>query len=197
MAAFTGGLLLVTHDRHVLDRVTTKVLEIDRGAGYVHVPQSRTAGSGYATYLAARIDARPRLRRGADAPEPRQARAGVVAAWRAGPARPNPRPGSTRPRHSSRAGRRPRRARATSASHSGASGWDLGDRARSGPVLVARCRPSSGRRSAEVLHEVTHPFEPGDRVGVVGANGVGKSTLLDLIAGRLQPTPAPSRSARP
>ena len=56
MAAFAGGLLLVTHDRHVLDRVTTKVLEIDRGAGYVHVPQSRTAGSGYATYLAARIE---------------------------------------------------------------------------------------------------------------------------------------------
>ena len=32
LAAFPGGLLLVTHDRHVLDRVTNKVLEIDRGA---------------------------------------------------------------------------------------------------------------------------------------------------------------------
>ena len=31
LASFGGGLLLVTHDRHVLDRVTTKVLEIDRG----------------------------------------------------------------------------------------------------------------------------------------------------------------------
>ena len=55
LAAFPGGLLLVTHDRHVLDRVTNKVLEIDRGATYLHVPHERTGGSGYAAYLAARI----------------------------------------------------------------------------------------------------------------------------------------------
>ena len=41
LAAYPGGLLLVTHDRHVLDRVTNKVLEIDRGATYLHVPQER------------------------------------------------------------------------------------------------------------------------------------------------------------
>src|SRR5262249_19477422 len=56
LAAFTGGLLLVTHDRHVLDRVTNKVLEIDRGAWYFHVPQERTKGSGYPAYLAARSE---------------------------------------------------------------------------------------------------------------------------------------------
>ena len=56
LAAFPGGLLLVTHDRHVLDRVTNKVLEIDRGATYLHVPHERTGGSGYAAYLAARIE---------------------------------------------------------------------------------------------------------------------------------------------
>ena len=39
-----------------------------------------------------------------------------------------------------------------------------------------------------VLHRVNAAFEPGDRIGIVGANGAGKSTLLDLIAGRLEPS---------
>src|SRR5690606_15965938 len=36
LARFPGGLVLVTHARHVLDRVTNVVLELDRGRGYVH-----------------------------------------------------------------------------------------------------------------------------------------------------------------
>lgn len=56
LANYRGGLILVTHDRHVLDRVTNKVLEIDRGKAYMHVPMGKTAGSGYAAYLAARIE---------------------------------------------------------------------------------------------------------------------------------------------
>ncbi|MGH8992148.1 MAG: ATP-binding cassette domain-containing protein, partial [Acidimicrobiia bacterium] len=47
LARFRGGLVLVTHDRHVLDRVTTRVLELDRGRGHVH-------DTGYAGYLDAR-----------------------------------------------------------------------------------------------------------------------------------------------
>ena len=46
----------VTHDRHVLDKVTTKVLEIDRGSAYLHVPEGWHAGSGYAAYLAGRAE---------------------------------------------------------------------------------------------------------------------------------------------
>ncbi|MGH9038083.1 MAG: ATP-binding cassette domain-containing protein, partial [Acidimicrobiia bacterium] len=49
LARFRGGLVLVTHDRHVLDRVTTRMLELDRGRGYVH-------DTGYAGYLAARTE---------------------------------------------------------------------------------------------------------------------------------------------
>src|SRR3954451_19836894 len=49
LAAFRGGLVLVTHDRHVLDRVTTRILEIEAGGGYVH-------DGGYASYLAARSE---------------------------------------------------------------------------------------------------------------------------------------------
>ncbi len=189
MAAFAGGLLLVTHDRHVLDRVTTKVLEIDRGAGYVHVPQSRTAGSGYATYLAARIE---REAQAAAAEQTRKNLARRELAWlrRGAPAR------STKPK-----------ARVDSAKALIARGPQA--QAREGDIGLTLGSARLGSRGIEldqvsfswphasgavtdenptVLDSVTHAFEPGDRVGVVGANGVGKSTLLDLMAGRLQPT---------
>ncbi len=84
LAAFTGGLLLVTHDRHVLDRVTNKVLEIDRGATYLHVPTEGSKGSGYAAYLAGRTEREAQAAIGrADAQEPRPPRARVAAARRA------------------------------------------------------------------------------------------------------------------
>ena len=46
-ASYRGGLVLVTHDRHLLDAVTTRVLELDRGRGYVHE-------GGYDAYLEGR-----------------------------------------------------------------------------------------------------------------------------------------------
>ncbi|MEA3185466.1 MAG: transport system ATP-binding/permease protein, partial [Ilumatobacteraceae bacterium] len=45
LAAFRGGLVLVTHDRHVLDNVTTRVLELDRGKAHLHVPTGWNSGS--------------------------------------------------------------------------------------------------------------------------------------------------------
>ncbi len=47
LAEHRGGLVLVTHDRHFLDRITTRVLELDRGHGYVHE-------GGYGAYLEGR-----------------------------------------------------------------------------------------------------------------------------------------------
>jgi ABC transport system ATP-binding/permease protein len=86
LASFAGGLLLVTHDRHVLDRVTNKVLEIDRGATYLHVPNERTRGSGYAAYLAGRIE---REAQAASAEQTRKNLARRELAWlrRGAPAR--------------------------------------------------------------------------------------------------------------
>ncbi|HEY7939360.1 MAG TPA: ATP-binding cassette domain-containing protein, partial [Acidimicrobiales bacterium] len=47
LALHRGALVLVTHDRHVLDRVTTRIVELDRGNAHVHE-------GGYASYLEAR-----------------------------------------------------------------------------------------------------------------------------------------------
>lgn len=38
------------------------------------------------------------------------------------------------------------------------------------------------------LQDFTYNFAPGEKIGIVGKNGVGKSTFLNILAGELQPT---------
>lgn len=42
--------------------------------------------------------------------------------------------------------------------------------------------------SGEVLKDVNWEIKPGDRIGLVGVNGAGKSTQLKIIAGEIEPT---------
>ena len=182
LAAYTGGLLLVTHDRHVLDRVTTKVVEIDRGKAYVHVPSGVNAGSGYAAYLAARIE---REEQAATDEQVRKNAARKELAWlrRGAPAR------STKPKARvdaakeivSRRAHQPARADELDLSF---GSQRLGNK---GVEIEGVGFSWPGGDGRMVLRDVTHSLEPGDRLGIVGANGAGKSTLLEIIAGRLEP----------
>ncbi len=199
LATFKGGLVIVTHDRHVLDRLTTRVLELDRGRGYLHE-------GGYDAYLegraareeqaaadeaSRRILARRELewlRRGAPA-RTRKPKARIEAATRVvegGPAAP------------ARAGDLDlARLGATPGADAGGRGW--------GTAGVAKRHPGTPRLGDKVieLHDVGHRWPEAaswlfrhvelaldnrERLGVVGANGSGKSTLLDVMAGRLEPT---------
>ena len=189
LAAYSGGLILVTHDRHVLDRVTNKVLEIDRGTGYLHVPQGWTAGSGYAAYLSARIE---REAQAATAEQVRKNLAKLELAWlrRGAPAR------STKPKARVEAARALVERRPQAAAREGDLGLSLGS-TRLGSKGVElngvgfswpTARDGSTTGDTLVLKPFDHMLEPGDRVGIVGPNGAGKSTLLDLIDGRLRPT---------
>jgi ATP-binding cassette subfamily F protein uup len=189
LAAFPGGLLLVTHDRHVLDRVTNKVLEIDRGATYLHVPRERTGGSGYAAYLADRIE---REAQAATAEQTRKNLARRELAWlrRGAPARTSKPKARIDSANALLAGGPVAAARegelglALGSTRLGSKGVELHGVGFSWP------NPRAGDDGASllVLKPFDHMLEPGDRVGIVGPNGAGKSTLLDLIAGRLQPT---------
>ena len=187
LANYSGGLLLVTHDRHVLDHVTNKVLEIDRGHSYMHIPANRHAGSGYAAYLAGRIE---REEQAATAEQIRKNLAKHELAWlrRGAPAR------STKPKARVDAAKEIVARRADAPARAGELGLSLGSQRLGSKGIqlhsVGFSWPATSQNpnGALVLQPFEHELEPGDRLGIVGPNGAGKSTLLDLIAQRLHPT---------
>ena len=171
LLAFRGGLVLVSHDRHLLDRLTTRMLELDRGRGYVHE-------GGYGSYLEARAEREEQavsaeasrrnlarrelawLRRGAQA-RSRKPQARVDAAVRLI---------ATRPEAPERDGDL----------ELGVVTPRLGDKVVELSGVTFRYRPEG----PDVLSEASLGLDRRERLGIVGANGTGKSTLLDLLAGR-------------
>ena len=174
LASHRGGLVLVTHDRHVLDRLTTRILELDRGRSYLH-------DGGYASYLAARQE---REDQAATAEGVRRNLARKELAWlrRGAPAR------TSKPKA---------RIEAATAIVSGRAQAA----ARQGDLPLHAETPRLGDQVLE-LHGVGHRYDPAgpwlfrdvdllldprERLGVVGPNGAGKTTLLRVMAGRTAP----------
>ena len=183
LARHPGGIVLVTHDRHVLDRVTTRVLALDRGRAF-------KVDGGYEAYLAAQSERAEQeataeavrrnlartelawLRRGAPA-RTRKSKARITTATAIVEGRPPPpdRPGALDV--------------ASVGSRSGGSGGTprLGDKV----VLLFGVGHRFDDLGGWLFHELDLDLPPGGRLGIVGPNGSGKSTLLEVLAGRLVP----------
>ncbi len=171
LARFPGGLILVTHDRHVLDRVTTSVLELDRGAGYVHV-------GGYQSWLDAKAE-REEQAAGAESKRRNLARAELAWLRRGAPAR------TRKPQARIRAATELVNARAQAAARSGDLPLHV-ETPRLGDQVVELHGVGDGY-DGWLFRGVDLALDPRERLGIVGPNGVGKSTLLDVIAGRRTP----------
>ncbi len=183
LVAMQAALVLVTHDRHALDRLTTavgpsRVVELDNGHAYIH--QAAAGSSAYATYLDARAE---RIEREASEESTRKILARKELAWlrRGAPAR------STKPK-----------ARLRSAAEiiaggpaaAGVRGNDLelgAGTTRLGNQVVELFGVTQRFGDHTVFDDIDLLIEPGARLAVVGPNGSGKTTLLDIIAGRTQP----------
>ena len=175
LATYRGGLVLVTHDRHVLDKVTTRMVEIDRGKSYVHE-------GGYASWLEARIE---REDAAATAEQKRKNLARTELAWlrRGAPARTTKAKArvdsatalvETRPEAAARGGE-----------------LDLGrfGATRLGDVVIELHDVGFAWPGSPPLFEgIELLLDPRERLGIVGPNGSGKTTLLEVIAGRRPPT---------
>jgi ATP-binding cassette subfamily F protein uup len=174
LAGFRGGLVLVTHDRHVLDRLTTSILELDRGRAHVH-------DGGYASYLEARVE---RAEREAAAERKRRNLARAELAWlrRGAPARTRKPKADVAAARLITEGRPAAPARADDLPLA-----DLVHTPRLGDTVVELHGVSDGYGDRLLFEGVDLLLGPGERLGVIGINGSGKSTLLDLLAGRRRP----------
>jgi ABC transport system ATP-binding/permease protein len=173
LARFPGALVLVTHDRHLLDRVSTRILELDRGRGYVHE-------GGYAGYLEARAE---REERAATAESVRRNLARAELGWlrRGAPAR------TRKPKARIEAATAIVEGRPEAAARPGDLDLHFGT-PRLGDKVVELA--GVGHRFGDdpwLFKGVDLALDPRERLGVVGVNGTGKSTLLDIIAGRIAP----------
>ncbi len=168
---FHGALLLITHDRYILDRVVTRTLEIDRG-------KLHSYDGGFATYLEAKAERQALLQR---TESNRQNFLRRELEW----LRRQPKARSTK-----------QKARIDRAHTEIGKAPPPVDRsielsvevARTGGVILELRGVSLAIPDRTLVNDLTFAIRKGERVGVLGPNGCGKTTLLKAITGQIPPT---------
>ncbi|MDQ6975822.1 MAG: ATP-binding cassette domain-containing protein [Mariprofundaceae bacterium] len=173
VADFNGAVLFITHDRYFLDAVAEEIIELDRG-------RLRTYVGGYADYLDKKAEllvTETRQHRRFDqllANEERWIRRGI-------PARRTRDEGRVRALENLRKQRSGRRLRAGDVELRVACGI------KPGKMLMEAVDISHAFGDTRIIRHFSHKIMAGDRVGLLGPNGIGKTTLLNILLGELQP----------
>ncbi|OIO70753.1 MAG: ABC transporter [Zetaproteobacteria bacterium CG1_02_53_45] len=171
VAAFPGSVLFITHDRYFLDAVAEEIIELDRGK-LRHFPYS------YAEYLdkkAEMLAIEESQHRKFDsmlAGEERWIRQGI-------PARRTRNEGRVRGLEDLRKQRAARRLRSGDVELRVASG------VKTGKMMIEAVELSHQFGETVICNNFSHKIMAGDRVGLVGPNGIGKTTLLRMLLGEL------------
>ncbi|HEX7474539.1 MAG TPA: ATP-binding cassette domain-containing protein [Dehalococcoidales bacterium] len=170
----TGALVFVTHDRMFLQKIATRIVEIDRGKLFDQL-------CDYATFLERREAAREiedtqnalfdkKLEK-----EEHWVRGGIKA-------RRTRNEGRVRELQKMREIRRARRERPDMVRLAAQ------EAERSGKLVVKAQNISFSYNGVPVITDFSTTVMKGDRVGILGPNGSGKTTLLRILLGELQPS---------
>ncbi|MBD2691880.1 ABC-F family ATP-binding cassette domain-containing protein [Anabaena catenula] len=170
LSRYRGALFLITHDRYFLDRVTNRIIEIDRGDIYTYT-------GNYSYYLEKKALAEE------SALSSQRKHQGVLRReleW----LKRGPKARSTKQKA------RIDRAHALR---------DTEFKQAQGKVDISTVSRRIGKKVIELnniskayddrilIKNFTYEFSPEDRIGIIGANGAGKSTLMNIITGQIQP----------
>ena len=168
---YRGALILITHDRYVLDRVVNRTLEVDQGKVYSYE-------GGWHRYLEAKAD---RLAHADRAEANRQNLLRTELEW----LRRSPKA------RTSKSKARVDRAEALRDA-SGPKAEQVAKFAaqtqRLGGTVVEAHGLGVRLGSLELVDSLDLILSRGDRLGIVGPNGAGKTTLLRVLLGDLEPT---------
>jgi ATP-binding cassette subfamily F protein uup len=167
---YSGALLLVTHDRYFLDRVTNRIFEIDRGA-------VQAFAGNYAYYLEKKEE-QENLR--AVEGHKREQLIKKELAWLRTGAKARTRKSKHRINAAYDLMAQPKeRAKA-------AIDIAVGSK-RLGSKIVELRNVSKSYDERKLIDDFSYLVKRDDRIGIIGANGAGKTTLLEILTGRVAP----------
>ncbi|BAD78365.1 ABC transporter ATP binding protein [Synechococcus elongatus PCC 6301] len=170
LSKFRGALVLITHDRYFLDRVTNRILDLDRG-------ELSAYDGNYAYYLQKKAEQE------ASAASSAHKFQGVLRrelAWlQRGP----------KARSTKQKARIQRIEEMRSQEVRGAAGRVeiAAASQRLGKTVVRLENVSKSFGDRQLIQDFSYEVSPEERLGIIGPNGVGKSTLLNLMTGQLSP----------
>jgi len=173
MVRFTGALIFVTHDRMFLQRIATRIVDIDRGELFDQT-------CDYETFLARRSANR-------EAEETKNAlfdrKLRQEEYWIRGgiKARGTRNEGRVRELETMREMRMSRRDRP------GKVKMEAHEAERSGTLVAEADNIGFNYGDTQVISRFSATILKGDRIGILGPNGSGKTTLLRLLLGMLSP----------
>lgn len=170
LAGYKGSLLLVTHDRYFLNRVTNRIYELDKGNLYIY-------DGNYELFLEKKAE-REALERANEQKHANTLRRELAWLKRGAKAR------STKQK--ARIGRVEEMQQETFDTNKENVTFEVGSTRLGKKVLeIEHISKSFGNK--QFIHDFSRLIIPGDRIGIVGPNGSGKTTLLQMLAGRLTP----------
>ena len=171
--AFNGAVMVISHDREFLQRITNRIIEIDRG----HLRCWDKDYDGFLVFREQQLEAEEKANSEFDkrlAEEERWIRQGIKA-------RRTRNEGRVRALKKMREERRERR------ELSGKARFELETAEVSGKIVIEAKKICHGYGGTPLIRNFSTRIMRGDRIGFIGVNGSGKTTLLKILLGELQP----------
>ncbi|WP_373699273.1 ATP-binding cassette domain-containing protein [Neisseria dentiae] len=174
LKAFEGSIVVITHDRRFLDNIAGRIVELDRGTLRSYPGSFSKYSEKKAQELAVEAE-HNRLFDKFHAQEEAWIRKGIEA---------------RRTRNEGRVRRLEelRRQRAERRNVQGQVNFKLDSGEKSGKIIAELEHASFQYGDKVIIDKFSAVIQRGDKIGLIGPNGIGKTTFLKLILGELQPT---------